>query len=168
MSSNLNISNVSSLASFSSSSPSLSTHSPRGTVRSLAYRLRSCVGSEDYVAVIRALVATRDPVAIGVLASLLDSTGPIAEESIAGLVTFGEVVVPAMRGCIDSDDYERIRHAHRVLAALGDAESKQWLSDDDDERVEAFLERKGISDVECAGRLLEAIANEDKDPEQVA
>lgn len=38
--------------------------------------LDRCVGSEEYVAVIRALVATRDVAAVDVLASLLDSTGP--------------------------------------------------------------------------------------------
>jgi hypothetical protein len=162
MSSNQNIRNVTSL---STSTPS--AVSSRCTVGTLAYRLRSCRGSEDYVVIIRALVATRDPVAIGVLASLLDSTGPIAEESIAGLLTFGEAVVPAMRRCVESDDYERIRHAHRVLAALGDEASQQWLRDDDDERMLAYLERKGISEVEGA-LLLEAIANEDDDPEQVA
>jgi hypothetical protein len=162
VSSNQNISNITSL-----STSNVSTHSPRSTVDALAQRPRSCGGSEDYVAVIRARVATRDPAAIGVLASLLDSTGPIAEEAIAGLVTFGEAVVPAMRRCVDSYDYEMIRHAHRVLAALGDAASQQWLDADDEERMLAYLERKGISEVEVA-LLLEAIANEDDDPEQVA
>src|SRR3974390_3006593 len=81
----------------------------------LTRRLRRCVGSDDYVAVLRALVATPAPAAIPVLASLLDSTGPIAEHSIAGLLTFREPAVPAMRECVDSLDYDMIRHGHRVL-----------------------------------------------------
>jgi hypothetical protein len=119
-------------------------------VAALEDHLLDCIGSEDYVAVIRALVATRDPAAIGVLASLLDSVGPIAEESIAGLRTFGEAVIPAMRECVDSLDYEMIRHGHRVLAALGDEASEQWLRDDDAERIEAYLERLGFADLECS------------------
>jgi hypothetical protein len=139
------------------------------TVAKLERRLQYCRFSEDYVVVIRALVATGDRAAIRVLASLLDSVGPIAEESIAGLLTFGEAVVPAMRECIDSLDYEMIRHGHRVLAGLGDAASRQWLRDDDAERIAAYLERKGFSDVEGGDRRsaflgvlmqLFAIANE--------
>jgi len=133
-------------------------------VAALEGRLQDCIGSEDYVVVIRALVATGDPAAVRVLASLLDSTGPIAEESIAGLVTFGEAAIPAMRECVDSLDYEMIRHGHRVLAALGDDASKQWLREDDDERIAAYLERKGFSDV-----AWEALnANETDEPNEVA
>jgi hypothetical protein len=117
-------------------------------VASLKARLQGCRGSEDYLAVIRALVATRNPEAIRVLASLLDSTGPIAEESIAGLVTFGEAAIPAMRACVDSVDYDMIRHGHRVLASLGDEASAQWLRDDDEDRMAAYLERKGLSAAE--------------------
>jgi len=133
-------------------------------VAALEDRLRDCIGSEDYVVVIRALVATGDPAAIRVLASLLDSTGPIAEESIAGLITFGKAAIPAMRECVDSLDYDMIRHGHRVLAALGDDASNQWLRDDDDERIAAYLERKGFSDV--AWEAL--IANETDEPTEVA
>ncbi len=129
MSSNQNLSNVTFIS----------------PVAALERRLDDCLGSEDYVAVIRELVATRDPAAIRVLASLLDSTGPIAEESIAGLLTFGDAVLPAMRACTDSLDYEMIRHAHRVLAQLGDEASQQWLREDDAERIEAYLNRVGLS-----------------------
>ena len=114
------------------------------TVAKLERRLQYCRFSEDYVVVIRALVATGDRGAIRVLASLLDSTGPIAEESIAGLLAFGEASIPAMRECVDSLDYEMIRHGHRVLAGLGDEASQQWLRDDDAERIAAYLERKGF------------------------
>jgi hypothetical protein len=122
-------------------------------VAALEQRLDHCDGSEDYVAVIRALVATRDPAAIRVLASPLDSVGPIAEESIAGLLTFGAAAIPAMRECVDSLDYEMIRHGHRVLAGLGDEASEQWLHDDDAERIEAYLDRKGFCDVECGDSI---------------
>jgi hypothetical protein len=126
--------------------------------------LRGCRGSEDYVTVIRALVATRDPAAIPVLASLLDSTGPIAERSIEGLLTFGAAAIPAMRKSVDSLDYEMIRHGHRVLAALGDEASQQWLHDDDVERIEAYLERKGFSEVESD----DSSANETDNRNEVA
>lgn len=133
MSSNQNIHNVTSVS----------------CVAVLEHRLPDCIGSEDYVTVIRALVATGDRTAIPVLASLLDSVGPIAEEAMAGLLTFGEAAIPAMRECVDSLDYDMIRHGHLVLAALGDDASKQWLRDDEAERIEAYLERMGFRDVEC-------------------
>jgi hypothetical protein len=134
---------------------------PVSPVAALEERLLRCIGSEDYVAVIRALVATRDPEAIRVLASLLDSTGgPIVEESIAGLLTFGEAVIPAMRECVDSLDYDRIRHGHHVLAALGDEASKQWLRDDDADRTAAYLERKGPHAAVWAELVVDAIGNE--------
>ena len=127
---------------------SRSTPATRRRVAVLEDRLLDCGGSEDYVAVIRALVRTRDPEAIRVLASLLDSTGPIAQEAIAGLLTFGERVVPAMRQCIDSLDYDMIRHGHFVLASLGDQASKEWLRHDNTERIEALFERLGWHDIE--------------------
>jgi hypothetical protein len=133
-------------------------------VAALVQRLHECVGSEDYVAVIRALVATGDRAAIRVLASLLDSVGPIAEESMAGLLTFGEAATPAMRKCVDSLDYEMIRHGHRVLAALGDEASERWLRDDDAERVEAYLERMGFSSLACG----EPTANETDEAKAIA
>lgn len=133
-------------------------------VAELADSMLDCDGSDDYVAVIRALVATRDPAAVDVLASLLDSTGPIAEESIAGLLMFGEAAVRAMRKCIDSLDYDMIRHGHRVLAELGDEASLQWLGDDDRERVAAYLERKGFVDLDWEG----PIANETAEGKEIA
>jgi hypothetical protein len=133
-------------------------------VAALVQRLHECVGSEDYVAVIRALVAMGDPTAIGVLASLRDSVGPIAEESVAGLLTFGEAAIPAMRPCVDSLDYEMIRHGHRVLSALGDEASAKWLRDDDAERIEAYLERVGFSYVVCG----EPTANETDEAKAIA
>ena len=142
-------------------------------VAALEDRLVDCVGSQDYVDVIHALVATGEQRAVRVLASLLDSTGPIAEESIAGLVTLagaGCDVVPAMRKCTDSDDYEMIRHAHRVLIALGDEASKAWLKADDEERIEAFLEDKGITRNEARLLVLleEWAANDDGSDEEGA
>jgi hypothetical protein len=133
-------------------------------VAALEDRLLDCIGSEDYVAVIHALVATRDPAAIGVLASLLDSVGPIAKESIAGLLTFGDAVIPAMRECVDSLDYDMIRHGHQVLATLGDAASKQWLRDDRAECVAAYRERLGFPDLARGA----PIGNETDRPTRVA
>jgi hypothetical protein len=133
-------------------------------VSSLEDRLPRCIGSGDYVAVIRALVATRDPAAIRVLASLLDSVGPIAEEAIAGLLTFGDAVIPAMRECTDSLDYDMIRHGHQVLATLGDTASAQWLRDDLAECIAAYRERLGFRFIQ-----LDVFgANETDKPAQVA
>ena len=146
------------------SNQKLSTVTSASAVVALKRRLRDCEGSEEYVAVIRALVATRDPAAIRVLASLLDSNGPIATESIAGLLTFGEAVVPAMRKCIDSLDYDMIRHGHQVLARLGDAASEQWLLDDRAECVAAYRERRAFREVARGG----PIANETEEAKRTA
>jgi hypothetical protein len=137
------------------------------SVAALKARLEECGGSEDSVAVIRALAAMRNPAAIRVLASLLDSPGPIAEESIVGLVAFGEAAIPAMRACVNSLDYETTRHGHRVRAALGDEVSKQWLRDDDDERIAAYLEDQGLSDAESLLLRL-TIANESHEEKRSA
>ncbi len=156
------------------------TASTISRVAALEHSLLDCIGSDDYVAVIRGLVATGNPAAIPVLASLLDSVGPIAEESIAGLLTFGDAVVPAMRECVDSLDYDAIRHGHQVLAALGDAASKQWLRDDRAECIAAYRERRGLPDLSRnapiggspGGRppisTAEAIANDTDQPSRVA
>ena len=137
---------------------------PLSRVAALERLLEDCFFSEDYVAVIRALVATRDPDAIRVLASLLDDVGPIAEESIAGLIRFGQAVIPAMRECIESLDYDMIRHGHRVLVALGEKASEQWLRDDDDERIEAYFDRIGLGDFECG----DPVANETEKAKGIA
>jgi hypothetical protein len=150
------------------SNQKLSNVTSASPVAALEDRLLDCGGSEDYVAVIRALVATRDPAAIRVLASLLDSTGPIAQQAIAGLLTFGEAVIPAMRECVDSLDYDMIRHGHFVLATLGDEASRQWLHDDDVERVEAYLERMGFSEFSDDVDSDDPIANETDEPTEVA
>jgi hypothetical protein len=141
------------------------------SVASLERRLDECVGSQDYVEVIHALVLTRRQGAVRVLATLLDSTGPIAEESIAGLVALareGLDVVPAMRRCVDSDDYEMIRHAHRVLRELGDAASARWLREDDGERIDAYLDRKGFTLEDAIARLDVVLGNDGTDEEGVA
>jgi hypothetical protein len=163
MNPNHNLLNVASPSTESTAS-SLPTDSTPSRVAAIADRLRDCIGSEDYVTVILALVATCDPAAIPVLAALLDSVGPIAEESIAGLLTFGDAVVPAMRGCVHSLDYDMIRHGHQVLAALGDAASKEWLRDDRAECIAAYGERVGFPDL--PGDAL--VANETDEPSEVA
>ena len=120
------------------------------SVARLEARLDDCIGSDDYLAVIEALVATEKKAAVRVLAELLDMSGPVAEAAIAGLVTLarhaGIDVAPRMKRCADSDDYEMGRHAHRVLAELGDAESAQWLRYDDEDRIEAYLDEKGFTE----------------------
>jgi hypothetical protein len=140
-------------------------------VAALEGRLRHCRFSEQYVKVIRALVATGEQDAVRVLASLLDSTGPIAEESIAGLVQLAEAgleVLPAMSRCVDTEDYELMRHAHRVLAALGRETSAQWLAADDDERIEIYLESKGITREDAQFLVTPHLANDGTDEEGAA
>ena len=88
-------------------------------------------------------------------------------ESIAGLLAFGAAAIPAMRECVDSLDYEMIRHGHRVLAGLGDDASQRWLREDDDERIAAYLERKGLSD-DAALPYRVLIANDPDEPKQSA
>jgi HEAT repeat protein len=162
MSSNHNNSNGNSNSSANDNGRNVTSITSVSPVAALKHQLRSCRFSDDYVVVIRALVATRDPAAIRVLASLLDSTGPIAEESIAGLVTFGEAAIPAMRECVESLDYEMIRHAHRVLEALGDEDSETWICEDDEERIAAYMERKGFDD-DAADRFRTAFGTNDPD-----
>jgi HEAT repeat protein len=137
------------------------------SVAVLARRLDECGGSDDYVAVIHALEATGDPRAVRVLAGLLDSTGPIAEASIAALVSFGEVAVPALVACTECDDYETIRHAHRALAALGHGASTAWLAADDADRVDAYLDEKGLTRAEWDG-LTPRVANQVDEQDGVA
>jgi len=72
-----------------------------------------------------------------------------------------------MRECVDSLDYEMIRHGHRVLAGLGDDASQRWLREDDDERIAAYLERKGLSD-DAALPYRVLIANDPDEPKQSA
>jgi hypothetical protein len=151
MSSNQNIAHVTSATSNS-------------RIAALVARLDDCVGSGDYVAVIRTLGATRDPAAIAPLASLLGSVGPIAEAAIAGLCSFGEAARPALRECVESLDYEMIRHGHRVLSALGDESSRRWLRDDDQERIAAYLERRGFLHILWFG----PIANETDEAKESA
>ena len=144
------------------------------SVARLEARLDFCGGSEEYVEVIHALVATGKKGAVRVLASLLDSTGPIAEESIKGLITLatdaGLDVAPAMKKCTGSDDYEMIRHAHRVLIALGSEESREWLRADDAERIEAYLDKQGFTDEDDRvwAKLEAGIANDADEEDGVA
>jgi hypothetical protein len=122
----------------------------KNIIRALEDRLSRCRFSEEYVETIAEITATRTPRAIAVLASLLDSTGPIAEAAIEGLLSFGADALPAMRACVDSDDADMIRHGHVVLARLGDADSVRWLHADDEERAEAYLDEMGFLDLDDA------------------
>ncbi len=68
-----------------------------------------------------------------------------------------------MRECVDSLDYDMIRHGHQVLATLGDAASVQWLRDDHAECIAAYRERLGFPFI-----LLDVfIANETDEPSRV-
>jgi HEAT repeat protein len=95
----------------------------------LQRRLDGCLFSDDYVRVIRAITETQEPRAIPILASLLDSQGPIAEAAVQGLLTFGESVAPAMRRRLDHEDSDVRRHARLVLARLGDEVACRELAD---------------------------------------
>lgn len=153
-----------------SSKRALATVTAISSVTALKRRLDACAYSEQYVDVIHALVATRDERAVRILAGLLDSTGPIAEESIAGLVKLAQEegfdVGPAMRTCAGSDDYEMIRHAHRVLAKLGDEASRAWLHADDAERIEAYLDELGFFDEDERRDLKELAGGANDDGEK--
>jgi hypothetical protein len=92
----------------------------------LADRLEDCTTSTDYVRIIRKITRTQDPDAIAILASLLDSPGPVGAAAVRGLISFGRLAEAEMRRClVDSMDEDQIRNAHRVLAALGDAYSRR-------------------------------------------
>lgn len=132
-------------ATFSPDTFALDFDSPIGDLEEL---LSSCRFSEEYVETILEVTETRMPRAIAVLASLLDSPGPVAEAAIEGLVSYGADAVPAMRACVASCDADMIRHGHMVLAELGDAESVRWLKADDHERAEAYLDEMGFLDLD--------------------
>jgi hypothetical protein len=132
-------------AAFSPDTFELDFDSPIGDLEDLLFR---CRFSEEYVETIREIAETRMPRAIAVLASLLDSTDPIAEAAIEGLLSYGADAIPAMRACVDSCDADMIRHGHVVLAELGDAESVRWLKADDHERAEAYLDEMGFLDLD--------------------
>ncbi len=87
--------------------------------------LCKCGGSDEYIAVIRKIVRTRDPQAIEVLAGLLDSPGPVGREAAKGLVRFGLVAVPAiervLRESTDGNALEHAEWARSRLTALGRA-----------------------------------------------
>jgi hypothetical protein len=92
-------------------------------------RLAECEFSEDYVAVVTALVAGRKRAAVPVLAALLDSPGVVGAAAAAALVTLSAVhdVVPSARWATGQDDYDAIRTRHTVLARLGHLASVRWL-----------------------------------------
>ncbi len=99
------------------------------TLKNLTRALDRCTTSTEYVVVIRKLARTQDPDAIKILASLLDSPGPVGAAAVRGLLSFGQLAETAMRRCLArSMDEDQIRNAHRVLAALGDAYSERAVS----------------------------------------
>ena len=98
-------------------------------LKKLVRALDRCDTSTDYVDVIRRIARTRDLDAIAILASLLDSPGPVGAAAVRGLISFGQFAEGEMRRCLAlSMDEDQIRNAHRVLAALGDRYSKRAVN----------------------------------------
>jgi hypothetical protein len=98
-------------------------------LKKLVRALDRCDTSTEYVDVIRRITRTEDLDAIAILASLLDSPGPVGAAAVRGLVSFGQFAESEMRRCLArSMDEDQIRNAHRVLAALGDRASKRAVS----------------------------------------
>jgi hypothetical protein len=78
-----------------------------------------CGGSEDYIAVIRKIVRTRDLQAIEVLAAVLDSPGPVGRAAAKGLVRFGLAAAPEMERVLrESLDGHACEHASWVLTQI--------------------------------------------------
>ena len=95
-------------------------------LKKLADSLEDCTISTEYIRVIRRITRTQDPDAIAILASLLDTPGPVGAAAVRALISFGQLADAEMRRCVaDGVDEDMIRNAHRVLAALGDAYSKR-------------------------------------------
>jgi hypothetical protein len=94
-------------------------------LKKLADCLEDCTTSTQYIRVIRQITRTQHPDAIAILASLLDSPGPVGAAAVKGLISFGQLAEAEMRRCLDAMDEDMIRNAHRVLAALGDAYSQR-------------------------------------------
>jgi HEAT repeat protein len=98
-------------------------------LQKLADRLEDCITSTEYVRAIRRITRTQDPDAIAILASLLDTPGPVGAAAVRGLIAFGQFAEREMRRCVaEGVDEDAIRNAHRVLAALGDRGSKRAVS----------------------------------------
>jgi len=120
-------------------------------LKKLAERLEDCTTSTEYVRLIRRITRTQDPDAIVVLASLLDTPGPVGAAAVRGLVSFGQLAESEMRRCVATGvDEDMIRNAHRVLAALGDTFSQRaqhaycWADlEEDDESIRGIAPRKG-------------------------
>jgi hypothetical protein len=98
-------------------------------LKKLADSLEDCTTSTEYVRVIRRITRTQDPDAIVILASVLDTPGPVGAAAVRGLKAFGQLAEGEMRRCVATGvDEDAIRNAHRVLAALGDRASKRAVS----------------------------------------
>lgn len=119
-------------------------------LKKLVRALDRCDTSTEYVDVIRRIERTGDPDAIAILASLLDSPGPVGAAAVRGLMSFGQLAESEMRRCLRlSMDEDQIRNAHRVLAALGDRYSKRAVNAycwaDLDEEDEAAAKKKAAA-----------------------
>ena len=136
---------------------------------SLERALDGCLTSTEYVVVIRKITRTRDPGAIAVLASLLDSPGPIGAAAVRGLKSFGPLAETEMRRCVaQSMDEDQIRNAHRVLAALGDAYSRRavraccWADLDDEDAIAARAADAANDSAPPASAIVRAASQPDR------
>jgi hypothetical protein len=118
------------------------------TLRSLRRALDRCDTSTDYVFAIRKIARTQDPDAIVLLASLMDSPGPVGAAAVRGLVSFGHRAEPETRRCLArSMDEDQIRNAHRVLAKLGDRASKRAVPARCWADLEALAEQEELAEL---------------------
>jgi HEAT repeat protein len=95
------------------------------SIRTLSARLADTFDNAKLLRIIDALAETRDPAAVPVLATVLDTPGPVGRAAVQALIRFGDAAVPTMRECLEAMDEDTIRNAHRVLAALGDIVSAE-------------------------------------------
>jgi hypothetical protein len=67
-------------------------------LENLKRALEDCDTSTEYVVVIRKITRTQDPDAIKILASLLDSPGPVGAAAVQGLISFGQFAESSLNG----------------------------------------------------------------------
>ncbi|HEY8090180.1 MAG TPA: hypothetical protein VIF09_20105 [Polyangiaceae bacterium] len=91
----------------------------------LADKLDDCIGSEDSIAVIRRITRWGGLEAIEILASLLDSPGPIGRAAESGLVKFGADALPVLFRVLDETiDADEEMHAESAVRRIERAERR--------------------------------------------
>ncbi len=104
--------------------------------------------STEIIAVMREIARSGDPDAIVVLSRQLDVPCDVGRAAVACLVAIGFAVIPEMRRRLDALDEDMVRNAHRVLAVLGDENSRAAL----DAECWADLEQGADDDGEKAAQ----------------